>query len=138
VPGGPRTLYQLGREYLNAGEPERAVAMIERCLREYPDAFHCPFARAAIHLRLEEYEAAVPYLRRARELRPDEGLVAHHLGLALEQLGCRAEALVYYQLASKLGFGGAVHRIKAMESPGQGLLPPAKVRRGAFNCSAAA
>ena len=123
VPGGPRTLYQLGREYLNAGEPERAVAVIDRCLREYPDAFHCPFARAAIHLRLEQYEAAIPYLRRARELRPDDGVAAHHLGLALEELGCRAEARAYYELAAKLGFGGAMHRLKAMESPGQGLLP---------------
>ncbi len=140
APGGPRTLYLLGREYLNAGEPKRAVAVIERCLREYPDAFQCPFARAAIHLRLEEYEAAIRYLRRARELRPDDGVAAHHLGLALEQLGCRAEARAYYELAVKLGFAGAVHRIKAMDSPGQGLLPPAprKHAPSGFKCPVAA
>lgn len=137
VPGGSRTLYQLGREYLAAGEPDRAVAVIERCLHEYPDAFQCPFARAAIHLRLEQYEEAIPYLRRARELRPDEGVAAHHLGLALEQLGCRDQARAYYELASKLGFGGAVHRIKAMDSPGQGLLPPARANSApAFKCPA--
>jgi tetratricopeptide (TPR) repeat protein len=137
VPGGSRTLYQLGREYLAAGEPERAVAVIERCLHEYPDAFQCPFARAAIHLRLEQYEEAIPYLRRARELRPDEGVAAHHLGLALEQLGCRDQARAYYELAGRLGFGGAVHRIKALDSPGQGLLPPARAKSApAFKCPA--
>jgi hypothetical protein len=140
TPGGPRTLYLLGREYLNAGDPERAVAVIERCLREYPDAFQCPFARAAIHLRLEEYEAAIPYLQRARVLRPEDGVAAHHLGLALEQLGCRSEARTYYELAAKLGFAGAVHRIKAMDSPGQGLLPPAPGKKppSGFQCPVAA
>ena len=125
VPGAPRTLYQLGREYMNGGQPERAVAVIERCLREYPQAFHCSFARAAIHMRLGEYEAALPHLRRAIALRPEEGVALHHLGLALQQLGCRDQALAQYEAAYKLGFNGAMHRIKAIDAPGEGLLPPA-------------
>jgi tetratricopeptide (TPR) repeat protein len=125
VPGAPRTLYQLGREYMNSGQAERAVAVIERCLREYPQAFHCPFARAAIHMRLGEYEAALPHLRRAMALRPEEGVTAHHLGLALQHLGCREEALAQYEAAYKLGFSGAAYRIKAIDAPGEGLLPPA-------------
>jgi len=125
VPGAPRTLYQLGREYMSSGQPERAVAVIERCLREYPRAFHCPFARAAIHMRLGEYEAALPHLRRAIALRPEEGVAVHHLGLALQHLGCRDQALAQYEAAYKLGFNGAMHRIKAIDAPGEGLLPPA-------------
>jgi tetratricopeptide (TPR) repeat protein len=138
VPGAPRTLYQLGREYLNRGQPERAVAVVERCLRDYPKAFHCPFARAAIHMRLGEYEAALPHLRRAMALRPEEGVTAHHLGLALQQLGCRDQALAQYDAAYKLGFTGAMHRIKAIDAPGEGLLPPATeaARAGSFRCPA--
>jgi protein O-mannosyl-transferase len=138
VPGAPRTLYQLGREYLNSGQADRAVAVIERCLREYPQAFHCVFARAAIHLRLEEYEAAIPYLRQALALRPEEGIAAHHLGLALQQLGCPDQARAQYEAAYKLGFLGAVHRIKAMDAPGEGLLPPAAAKAPAttFRCPA--
>jgi tetratricopeptide (TPR) repeat protein len=125
VPGAPRTLYQLGREYLNGGQPDRAVAVIERCLREYSHAYHCVFARAAIHLRLEQYEAAIPYLHRAMALRPERGIVAHHLGLAYQHLGCRQHARTQYEAAYTLGFVGGSQRLKAMDSPGEGLLPPA-------------
>jgi tetratricopeptide (TPR) repeat protein len=138
VPGAPRALYQLGREYLNNGQPERAVAVVERCLRDYPRAFQCTLARAAIHMRLGEYEAAIPYLRRAMTLRPDQGVAAHHLGLALQQLGCRDQALAQYEAAYKLGFAGAMHRIKAIDAPGEGLLPPASAvaRSASFRCPA--
>jgi len=138
VPGAPRTLYQLGREYLNNGQPERAVAVVERCLRAYPRAFQCTLARAAIHVRLGEYEAAIPYLRRAMALRPDQGVAAHHLGLALQQLGCRDQARAQYEAAYKLGFVGAMHRIKALDAPGEGLLPPASAvaRSASFRCPA--
>ena len=125
VPGAPRTLYELGREYLNSSDAERAVAVIERCLREYPHAFHCVFARAAIHLRLEEYEAAIPYLQQAIALRPEEGIALHHLGFALQHLGCPQQARVQYQAAYERGFAGGLHRLKALDSPGEGLLPPA-------------
>jgi tetratricopeptide (TPR) repeat protein len=136
VPGGSRTLYQLGREYLNNEQPDKAVAVIDRCLREYPDAYHCIFARAAIHIRLEEYEAAIPYIRRAIAARPQEGLARHHLGFVLEQLGCRDQARAQYELAYRLGFFGAAHRLKSMDSPGEGLLPPARVvaPRKSFTC----
>ena len=55
VPGGSRTLYSLGREYLYAGRPDSAIAVVDRCLAEYPATYQCPFARAAIHLHLEQY-----------------------------------------------------------------------------------
>jgi protein O-mannosyl-transferase len=126
VPGGSRTLYNLGREYLYGGQPAKAIALIDRCQREYPDAYHCLFARAAIHLALEEYETALPHLRAAIEAHPEEGLPRHHLGLALQQLGCPEEARTQYELAQKLGFLGAAERLKNMDSPGQGLLPPAR------------
>jgi len=111
VPGGSRTLYNLGREYLYRDRPRDAIAVAERCLAEYPETYDCRMARASIHLHLEEYRQAIPHLNRAIELRARSGTARHHLGLALENLGCLDEAKAQYRLASKLGFRGADHRL---------------------------
>ena len=124
VPGGSRTLYSLGREYLYADRPDSAIAVVDRCLAEYPMTYQCPFARAAIHLHLEQYREALPYLSRAIALRPESGPARHHLGVALENLGCLEEAKEQYRLATKLRFAGAAYRLSRLESPGSGLLPP--------------
>jgi tetratricopeptide (TPR) repeat protein len=124
VPGGSRTLYNLGREYLYADRPDSAIAVVDRCLAEYPVTYQCPFARAAIHLHLEQYREALPYLSRAIALRPESGVARHHLGVALENLGCLDEARAQYRLAAKLRFLGATHRLSRLDSPGSGLLPP--------------
>jgi tetratricopeptide (TPR) repeat protein len=128
VPGGSRTLYSLGREYLYADRPDSAIAVVDRCLAEYPVTYHCPFARAAIHLHLEQYREALPYLSRAIALRPERGIARHHLGVALENLGCLKEAKEQYRLATKLRFAGAAHRLSRLDSPGSGLLPPIEPR----------
>jgi tetratricopeptide (TPR) repeat protein len=126
VPGGSRTLYHLGREYLYGNRPDEALAIANRCLAEYPETYACHFARAAIHLHLEQDREALPYLARAISLRPDSGAARNHLGVALENLGCLEEAKEQYRLASNLGFAGAVHRLSRLEAPGTGLLPPTK------------
>ena len=126
VPGGSRTLYSLGREYLYADRADSAIAVVDRCLAEYPMTYHCPFARAAIHLQLEQYREALPYLSRAIALRPESGAARHHLGVALENLGCLEEAKEQYRLAIKLRFVGASHRLSRLDSPGSGILPPVK------------
>jgi len=136
IPGGWRTLYGLGREYLNADQPDKAIAVAERCLAQYPGVQQCFFARAAIHLRLEQHEAAIPYLLQAIAIAPDEGVLRHHLGLALEELGCRQQARALYELSFKLGFTGAKYRVERMDSPGGGLLPPPVAARRARPCSA--
>jgi hypothetical protein len=126
VPGGSRTLYNLGREYLYRERPGEAIAVAERCLAEYPETYDCHMARASIHLQQEEYRQALPYLGRAIALRANSGTAHHHLGVALENLGCLNEARAQYRLASKLGFRGADHRLGSLDAPGSGLLPPAK------------
>ncbi|MGB7542859.1 MAG: tetratricopeptide repeat protein, partial [Burkholderiales bacterium] len=67
IPWGSRTLYNLGREYLYDGQPDKAIEITERCMALYPNTFHCYYARGAIHLQLEEYERALPYFVRALE-----------------------------------------------------------------------
>jgi tetratricopeptide (TPR) repeat protein len=126
VPGGSRTLYNLGREYLYRDRADLAIAVAERCLAEYPETYDCHMARASIHLHQEEYWQAIPHLARAIFLRPESGTARHHLGVALENLGCQDEARVQYRLATKLRFPGAAHRLSRLDSPGSGLLPPIK------------
>jgi hypothetical protein len=124
IPGGWRTYYMLGREYLYAGRPQRAVQVVERCMSLYPESFDCRFARGAIHMQAEDFEAALPHLLRAIELAPKSGAARHHLGWALESLGCVDEAKVQYRISSKLGFVGGAYRLMRLEKPGSGLLAP--------------
>jgi tetratricopeptide (TPR) repeat protein len=136
IPGGWRTLYGVGREYLNADLPDKAIVVAERCLAQYPGVQQCFLARAAIHLRREQYDAAIPYLVQAIAIAPEEGILRHHLGLALEELGCREQARALYELSYKLHFTGAQFRLERMDSPGGGLLPPLVAARRASPCSA--
>jgi len=124
VPGGSRTLYNLGREYLYREQLDKAIAVTERCIADYPTTFDCYSARAAIHLQQEQYREAMPYLARAIELRPDAGAARHHLGIALENLGCVEEAKQQYRLAFARRFPGAIYNLERLEKPGTGLLPP--------------
>jgi hypothetical protein len=126
VPWGSRTLYNLGREYTYAGRVDEAIGVVDRCMAQYPNTYHCYFARGAIHLEVREFEQALPYLARAIELKPESGIAHHRLGMALEGLGRLEEARAYYRSASDLGFKGADHEMSRLESPGSGLLPPKK------------
>jgi tetratricopeptide (TPR) repeat protein len=126
VPGGSRTLYNLGREYLYAGRAQDAIAVAERCLAEYPGAYDCHMARGSIHLHLEEYRRALPHFVRAIGLRTGSGAARHHLGVAMESLGCLEEAKEQYRISAKLGFQAARHRLSRLDAPGSGLLSPVR------------
>lgn len=130
VPGGARPLYLLGREYLYAAEPRKAIAVVERCIAEYPASADCQFARAAIHMHFEQHEAALPYLRRTIALEPKSGGARHHLGWALENLGCVDQARVQYKRAEDLGFVGGAWRLMQLDKPGAGLISPSAKKRG--------
>jgi tetratricopeptide (TPR) repeat protein len=117
VPWGSRTLYHLGREYLYAGEPEKAIAVTERCARLYPKTVHCVYARGAIHLHQEQYELARKHLLQAIELKPEEGLLYHRLGLALEGLERLEEAKAAYRQADELGYGGGAFELERLARP---------------------
>jgi tetratricopeptide (TPR) repeat protein len=117
VPWGSRTLYNLGREYLYAEQPAKAIATVERCTALYPQTAQCHFARGAIHLHLGEFEAARENLARALQLLPSAGVVHHRMGLALEGLERIDEAKASYRTASKLGFKGADLELERLASP---------------------
>ena len=122
IPGGSRALYQLGREYFYAGQPDRADAVVDRCIALYPGMYRCLFARAAMLVADGKYEAALPALGLAIAERPSDGVARHHLGLALQHLGCREQARAQYELSAKLGFWGGVERLKSLDGKG-GILP---------------
>jgi Flp pilus assembly protein TadD len=127
VPGGYRPLYEVGREYLYAGRADDAVEVTERCIRLYPKLFECAFARAAIQIEVKQYEKALPSINYALSLRPRDGAARHHLGWVLDNLGCRKEARAQYRLSAQFGFGPAVYRLQAADSPGKGLVVPVKL-----------
>jgi hypothetical protein len=115
LPWGSRTLYHLGHEYLNAGQPAKAIAVTERCARLYPRNVHCLFARGAIHLALEQFEPARQYLLRAIELKPGEGILHHRLGLALEGLERIEDAKTAYRRSLELGYGGGRFELERLD-----------------------
>lgn len=107
VPLGSRALYHVGREYLYAGQPEKAIAATKRCDDLYPENVHCIYARGAIHLSLAQYDLAREYLTRAVAIEPQVGIMHHRLGLALEGLERIDEARAAYRRSLELGYGGA-------------------------------
>jgi len=125
VPWGSRTLYGLGREYLYAGQPAKAIEATERCVRLYPKTVQCIYARGAVHLQMREYGRAVETFKRALALAPDSGIIYHRLGLALECLGRADEAKASYREALAFGFGGARIELQRMQTPGGPRKPPA-------------
>ena len=117
VPWGSRTLYNLGREYLYAGLPGKAIATVERCVAQYPQTAQCHYARGAIHLHLGEYEESIVHFRRVLQLMPENAVAHHRIGLALEGLNRIDEAKASYRAASQLGFKGALLELERLDSP---------------------
>lgn len=130
VPWGSRVLYNLAGEYLYAGQPGRAIATAERCLAIYPDAQHCVFSRGAIHLQLGEYESALPYLLRAAEIDPKNGITQHRIGLALEKLGRIDEARQRYRKAFALGYRGGEMELDRLDATGAAADPAGRAKPG--------
>ena len=129
VPWGSRTLYGLGREYLYAGQPDKAIAITERCAQLYPKTVQCVYARGAIHLHLEQYELARQHLQRALDLKPEDGVIHHRLGLALEGLERLDEAKAAYRRAGEFGYRAGQIELQRLESRGSGVLAPRRKQK---------
>lgn len=126
VPWGSRTLYNLGREYMHTRQPDKAVEIIDRCMAQYPDTYHCHFARGAIYYEFGEIRQALPYFARAVILKPGSGIAHYRLGQNLEKLGRLQEAKTHFDRASELGYMRANFENKRLESPESGFAPPRK------------
>ena len=124
VPWASRTLYNLGREYLYAGRPDKAVEVAELCIARYPETAQCHYARGAIRLHRGDFEGARADFSHVLEIQPASAIVHHRLGLALEGLGILDQARASYRRALELGYGGAELELQRMESPGK--KPPSR------------
>lgn len=116
VPWGSRVLFNLGRAYLIEKRVDKAFEVSDRCMAQYPGTFQCYYARAGIHTSQREFEKAISYFDRALEITPANGVLYHHLGMALEELGRTAEARSYYVIASGLGFKGGDFQLRRLNS----------------------
>jgi len=126
IPWGSRTLYNLGRELVYDGRTDKAIEVVDRCMAQYPNTYHCYFARGAIHFQLEEFERALPYLDRAVSLNPKAAIAQQRLGQVLEYLGRIDEAKALYRRGSEMGFKGADAELSRLEASGGGLSRPKK------------
>jgi tetratricopeptide (TPR) repeat protein len=124
VPWASRTLYGLGREYLYAGRPDKAVEVAELCIARYPETAQCHYARGAIRLHRQDFEGARADFSRVLEIQPASAIVHHRLGLALEGLGKLDQARASYRRALQIGYQGAGLELQRMESPG--AKPPSR------------
>ncbi|OGA17530.1 MAG: hypothetical protein A3I63_05680 [Betaproteobacteria bacterium RIFCSPLOWO2_02_FULL_66_14] len=122
VPWGSRVLYNLGREYLYTEQPDKALAVADRCMAIYPRAHHCLYARGAILYQMGRYEQALTNFRAAAVVEPKSGITQHRIGLALEKLGRTDEAKERYRKAATLGYRGGqmeLGRLSSTASVGQ-------------------
>jgi protein O-mannosyl-transferase len=125
VPWGSRTLYGVGREYLYSGQPEKAIATAERCVRLYPKTAQCVYARGVVHLQRRDFATAAADLKRAIALEPGSAIIYHRLGVAQECQGHFEDAKASYREAQALGYGGALIELQRMQAPGNPQKPSA-------------
>ena len=69
----------------------------EHAIRVAPDCAICQLNVGHIHLEAHRPEAALPYLEEALRLRPDRAVHHRSLGIALEMLGQRGQAIDRYR-----------------------------------------
>ena len=76
-----------------------------------PDEAEVWYLRANVHYRQKQYELALADLRRALERDPKHYRALEDLGLVLEALGTKTEALEAYRQALKINpFLGSAHQ----------------------------
>jgi tetratricopeptide (TPR) repeat protein len=125
VPWGSRVLYNLGREYLYAEQPDKAIGAAERCMSIYPGTFQCVYARGAIHFQLEQFESAMAFFERAAAIEPKNGIVQHRIGMTLEKLERIEEAKQRYRKAASLGYRGGDMELGRLGVATGAAAPPA-------------
>jgi protein O-mannosyl-transferase len=123
VPWGSRSIHNLAREYAYAGKLDQAMALADRCMAQYPDTFHCYFAKGVILSDQRNFEIALPYLVRAVALNPKKEIAHYRLAQNLEELGRIEEAIVVLHNASALGFRYADNNLRRLAAAKTGNEP---------------
>lgn len=98
-PGDPVALNALGYTFIDHGHhPRRGLVLVRQALALDPANPYILDSVGWAYYRLAQFQAAVPYLRKALALSHDP-TVAAHLGAALWALGRRTQALLVWHAA---------------------------------------
>ncbi|RPJ62029.1 MAG: tetratricopeptide repeat protein [Acidobacteria bacterium] len=84
------------------GRVEESVALLRRVLSADQNVFFAHSVQALNYLELKRPDAALPHLRAAVRLRPDDPGAHFYLAMALSQLGKADQAIAEFELARKL------------------------------------
>ncbi|MGB6851923.1 MAG: sulfatase-like hydrolase/transferase, partial [Thermoanaerobaculia bacterium] len=97
----PESLNALARVLSEAGRQQEAIEILNRVLEENPDNGKSYEHLGLVHLRLEQWESARDYSRKAVDLVPELADAWNNLGAALYYLGRPLEALTAWEEAVK-------------------------------------
>ena len=107
---------ELGTQYLQIGDPEKADAAFQAALQLDAEAFQPQFNHGMTLVLLKRYSDAEPVLKKAKSMNEQSGPVKYFLGTALANLGKFDEAEKELSAALTMGGNEMVegHRILAI------------------------
>lgn len=110
-PDNPSTQYYLGRVLLlhSSGRSAKAVKHLKRALESNPNWIDCLHYLGVALASNEQFEEAVPYLERARDLKPNDPLIRQSLGTAYLEIGKFTDARRELSEALRRRNNSAVH-----------------------------
>ena len=89
-------------QFANAADLELSLAILDAVVDIAPQQAEAWYLRAKVHLLEGKPERALADLRRALSLDPNHYRAINDLGLVLEQIGAKKEALEAYRRALKV------------------------------------
>lgn len=114
-PEGVR-LVNRGAFFLKQGRPRQALTVLRQAAKRVPELPSAHFNWGLAHVRLGEYELAIPSLQRAVELDSLNGSFSFVLGDALSAEHRYPEAILHYQRAIELEPEKALYRYQLGKS----------------------
>jgi cytochrome c-type biogenesis protein CcmH/NrfG len=102
-PNSPGVHLELGKVYISQRRTDDAIRELKMVLKTNPDDPDASYFLGGLLVQVEaRYKEAIPYLERARKLKPDSWAACFYLGKAKLRLGQPAEAVVLLQRAVEL------------------------------------
>jgi tetratricopeptide (TPR) repeat protein len=92
----------LGRSQLETGELAAAIATYEQLLAINPESVPAHAWKSQAHVRSEDFDAALPHVRRAAELAPDDAAMQYNAAAILLQIGEVKEGIATLERAVAL------------------------------------
>ena len=102
APGYFRSRYNHTVMLLRQGKPEQALEAVNQMLAEDPQSADCRKLKAAILVRLLEYDESIRICRELLREEPVQPTVWTSLGHMLKSVGCRDDCIAAYRKAVKL------------------------------------